>query len=102
MTKAEFVAKFAEITEFNKKSDAEKAVNGFLKVLTEALKAGEKVAFTGFGSFEVVETAARVGQNPQTREKIEIPATKKPKFTAGKVLKEAVKLNITITKKLVF
>jgi len=89
MTKAEFVAKLAEKSEL-KKSEAEKAVNAFLETVTEALKAGDKVVFTGFGSFEVTERAAKEGRNPSTGEKIQIKATKAPKFKAGKGLKDAV------------
>ena len=53
--------------------------------------AGEKVSFVGFGTFEVGERAARVGRNPQTGEEISIPASKLPKFKAGKAFKEAIK-----------
>jgi DNA-binding protein HU-beta len=83
------VAKLAEKTEL-KKSDAEKAVNAFLETVTETLKAGDKVIFTGFGSFEVTERAAKEGRNPSTGEKIQIKASKAPKFKAGKGLKDAV------------
>ncbi len=89
MTKAEFAAKIAEKTG-STKADAEKAVNAFLETITDALKAGEKVVFTGFGSFEVTERAAKEGRNPQTGETIHIKATKAPKFKAGKGLKDAV------------
>jgi len=89
MTKAEFVAKVAEKTEFTR-ADSEKAVNAFLETVTEALKAGDKVIFTGFGSFEVTERAAREGRNPSTGEKLQIKASKAPKFKAGKGLKDAV------------
>lgn len=89
MTKAEFVAKMAEKAEFTK-ADSEKAVNAFLETVTEALKAGDKVVFTGFGSFEVTERAAKEGRNPSTGAKIQIAACKVPKFKAGKGLKDAV------------
>ncbi len=89
MTKAEFVAKVTEKTG-STKADAEKAVNAFLETVTDALKASEKVVFTGFGSFEVTERAAKEGRNPQTGETIHIKATKAPKFKAGKGLKDAV------------
>jgi DNA-binding protein HU-beta len=89
MTKAEFVAKVAEKTEL-KKVDAEKVVNAFLETISEALKAGEKITFTGFGSFEVTERAAREARNPQTGEKMQLKASKAPKFKAGKGLKDAV------------
>jgi len=89
MTKAEFVSKVAEKTELTK-ADSEKAVNAFLETVTETLKSGDKVVFTGFGSFEVTERAAREGRNPSTGEKLQIKASKAPKFKAGKGLKDAV------------
>jgi DNA-binding protein HU-beta len=72
------------------KTDAEKALKAFTDAITDALKAGEKVALVGFGTFSVGERAARTGQNPQTGEKIDIPAAKSPKFKAGKALKDSV------------
>lgn len=89
MNKSELVEKVAEKADLEKK-DAEKAVNAFTEVIKEALKNGEKVQLIGFGNFEVVERAARPGRNPQTKEPIEIPASKAPKFKAGKALKDAV------------
>jgi len=89
MIKAEFIAKIAEKTG-STKADAEKSVNAFLETITEALKAGDKVAFTGFGSFEVTEREAREGRNPQTGATMQIKASKAPKFKAGKSLKDAV------------
>jgi DNA-binding protein HU-beta len=89
MTKTEFVAKIAEKTG-STKVDADKAVQAFLETVTDVLKAGDKVAFTGFGSFEVTERAAREGRNPQTGETMQIKACKAPKFKAGKTLKDAV------------
>lgn len=89
MTKAEFVANVAEKAGL-KKVDAEKAVNAFLETVSEGLKAGDKVAFTGFGSFEVTERAARDGRNPSTGEKMKIKASKVPKFRAGKALRDSI------------
>ena len=89
MTKAEFVGKLAEKAGLTK-ADAEKAVNAFLETVTETMKSGDKVAFAGFGSFEVTERAAREGRNPQTGEAMQIKASKAPKFKAGKGLKDAV------------
>ena len=89
MTKTEFVAKIAEKTG-STKVDADKAVQAFLETVTEALKAGDKVTFTGFGCFEVTEREAREGRNPQTGETMQIKASKAPKFKAGKGLKDAV------------
>jgi DNA-binding protein HU-beta len=72
------------------KTDAEKALKAFVDAVTEALKAGEKVALVGFGTFSVGERAARTGKNPQTGAQIKIAAAKSPKFKAGKALKDSV------------
>ncbi len=90
MTKAElvtFIAKEAGLT----KASAEKALEAFIKGVTEALSKGDKVTLVGFGTFYVAERAERKGRNPQTKEEIIIPAAKVPKFKPGKLLKEAVK-----------
>ncbi|TRO79485.1 HU family DNA-binding protein [Desulfuromonas acetexigens] len=89
MTKADLVNAMAEKAGLSK-TDAEKALKSFIDAVTEAMKAGEKVALVGFGTFSVGERAARTGQNPQTGKKIEIAAAKTPKFKAGKALKDAV------------
>ena len=89
MTKVELINAIAEKAGLSK-ADAEKALKAFTDSITEALKAGDKVALVGFGTFSVGERAARTGQNPQTGEKIEIKASKAPKFKAGKMLKDAV------------
>ena len=60
------------------------------KVVTEALRSGEEVQITGFGKFYVREQKAREGVNPQTKEKMRIPAQKVPAFSAGQGLKEAI------------
>lgn len=74
------------------KATAEKMLTSFTEVVTEALKSGQEVNISGFGSFSVSERAARMGVNPQNPEqKIQIAATKVPKFRAGKGLKEAVR-----------
>ena len=74
------------------KTDAEKAINAVVDVITEQLKAGNEVSITGFGNFSVSQRAARIGVNPQRpTEKIQIAATKVPKFKAGKGLKDAVR-----------
>lgn len=66
-------------------------LDAFTEEITSLLRKGEKVNITGFGIFKVADRKARMGINPKTGEKISIPASKKPKFTAGKALKEAVK-----------
>lgn len=89
MNKAELVAVVAEKTELSKK-DCEKAVNAALDSIKAVLAEGGKVQLVGFGSFEVKEREARVGRNPQTKEEIQIPASRVPVFKAGKALKDAV------------
>jgi len=89
VTKADLVNVMAEKAGLNK-TDAEKALKAFTDAVTDALKAGDKVALVGFGTFSVGERAARTGQNPQTGAKIDIPAAKTPKFKAGKALKDSV------------
>ncbi len=90
MNKTELIAAMAEKAEISKK-DAEKALTAFTNVVADTLVDGDKIAITGFGTFEVVKRAARTGRNPQTGETIEIAASKSPKFKAGKALKDAVK-----------
>ena len=74
------------------KMEAENLLQGFVEVVMEALKNGQEVNISGFGSFMVSNRTARMGVNPQNpTEKIQIPATKVPKFRAGKNLKDAVR-----------
>ncbi len=74
------------------KTTAEKMLHSFVEVVTEALKSGQEVNISGFGSFSVSNRSARMGVNPQNPEqKIQIAATKVPKFRAGKGLKDAVR-----------
>ena len=89
MNKTEFIAAVAEKAEISKK-DSEKALKAFVDVVTEQLKAGDKVQLVGFVTFEVSERAARVGRNPQTGKTMTIAACKAPKFKAGKALKDAI------------
>ncbi len=86
MTKAEFVAKIAEELEVPKTVAAE-TVEAFLKVTSDLLKAGDKITFPGFGTFEVSCRAARKGRNPKTGAELDIAASKSGKFSAGKNLK---------------
>ena len=89
MNKAELVAAIAESAGLSKK-DSEKALAAFVSVVTDELKKGEKVQLVGFGTFEVSNRPARTGRNPQTKKTITIPASKAPKFKAGKALKDTV------------
>ena len=86
MTKAEFVAAVSAELDIPKNVAAE-TVDAFIKVTTELLKAGDKITFPGFGTFEVASRAARTGRNPQTGAEIKIAASKSGKFSAGKNLK---------------
>lgn len=72
------------------KSEAQANVDAVLASITSALQSGEKVALTGFGTFEVRNRAARTARNPQTGETINVKASKAPAFKAGKSLKDAV------------
>jgi DNA-binding protein HU-beta len=89
MNKTELVSAIAEKTELSKK-DAESALKAFIDVVTDELTKGEKVQLVGFGTFEVSERAAREGINPLTKKPMSIPASKAPKFKAGRGLKDAV------------
>lgn len=89
MNKVELVAAMAEKAEMTK-VDTEKALKAFVDVVTEELKNGGKVQLVGFGTFEVAERSARIGRNPKDGSTIQIPASKAPKFKAGKSLKEVV------------
>ncbi len=89
MNKTELVAAMAEQAGVSKK-DAEKVLKAFTDVVESELKKGGKVQLVGFGTFEVSERAAREGRNPATRKPIKIPASKAPKFKAGKAFKDAL------------
>ena len=89
MNKAELVAAMAAKTELSKK-DAEAALKAFTEVVADELKKGNKIQLVGFGTFEVSERPAREGRNPQTGATMSIPASKAPKFKAGKALKDEI------------
>ena len=95
MNKTELVATIAEKAEISKK-DAERALNAFTDTVSDALREGDKIQLVGFGTFEVSERAERTGRNPQSGETMVIPASKIPKFKAGKALKDVInqKLNL--------
>ena len=90
MTKQEFVDKIADKSQLNKR-DAAKAVDAFIDTITETLRGGGDVSFTGFGKFSTSNRAARQGVNPRTGERVQIAASRVPKFSAGSQLKAAVK-----------
>lgn len=89
MNKTELVSAMAEASGLSKK-DAEKALKSFEEVITAELVKEGKVQLVGFGTFDVVNRAAREGRNPQTGEPMSIAASKAPRFKAGKALKDAV------------
>lgn len=89
MNKNELVTAVATATGLSK-ADAAKAVEGVFQSITDALKKGDEVRLVGFGTFNVAERAQSEGRNPRTGDKITIPASKLPKFRAGKGLKDSV------------
>lgn len=89
MNKAELVEAMAKKTAQTKKV-TEESLNALIDVVTETLTKGDKIQLVGFGTFEVMNRAARKGKNPQTGEELKIPASKAPKFKAGKALKDIV------------
>ncbi len=89
MNKSELVDAVAAATS-GTKADAQAHVDAVLDSITRALQRGDKVALTGFGTFEVRNRAARTARNPQTGATIYVQASKAPAFKAGKALKEAV------------
>jgi nucleoid DNA-binding protein len=89
MKKTELIEAIAQNADVPK-SQAQKHFDAFEEVVTEALKGGDEVQITGFGKFYVREQKAREGRNPQTGEKMRIPAQKVPTFSAGNSLKESV------------
>lgn len=88
--KAELAARIAEKMGATKKQGVE-WLDAFVDEVTKVMRSGDKVNITGFGIFKVADRKAREGINPRTGEKIHIAASKKPRFTAGKLLKEAIK-----------
>jgi len=89
MNKEELVTALAEKTEFSK-VDAKKFLDGYIEVVTKALKKGHTIQLVGFLTLSVVSKPARKGRNPRTGKEISIAASKAVKFAAGKQLKEAV------------
>ena len=90
MTKTEFVDQVAAKSELGK-GEAAKAVDAVLDTIEDTLQRGGEVTFSGFGKFSVAERGAREGRNPQTGERMQIAATRVPRFQAGSGLKKAVK-----------
>jgi DNA-binding protein HU-beta len=89
MTKAELTESVASKVDLPR-AIAERAVNTLFDDIVAALKRGDKVNISGFGTFAVAERKARTGRNPKTGETIEIAASRAPKFKPGKTLKDAL------------
>lgn len=89
MNRTELISAMSENANMTK-VDTEKALKAFIDTVTEELKNGGKVQLVGFGTFEIVGRAERQGRNPKTGETITIPASKSPKFKAGRSLKDIV------------
>jgi DNA-binding protein HU-beta len=90
MTKTELIEKIASGAKITK-ADAARSLDAMIDAIKTTLKKGKKLTLVGFGTFSVSKRKARKGRNPRTGEVIKIAATKVPKFTAGKALKDAVK-----------
>jgi DNA-binding protein HU-beta len=90
VTKSEFVDHVAQRANLSKK-EAGDAVDAVIATIEDTLKRGSEVNFTGFGKFHVADRGARQGVHPQTKQPIQIPASRVPRFTAGSGLKSAVK-----------
>lgn len=91
MTKDGLVEAVMKAAGMETKASAQRAVEAVFDSITKTMGHGEDVAISGFGTFRVAKSAARQGRNPKTGETISIPASVKPKFRAGKALKDAVK-----------
>lgn len=89
MNKAELITAMSEKAELSKK-ETETALKAFIEVVSGEMEKGEKIQLVGFGTFDVSERAAREGRNPKTGEAMSIPASKVPRFKAGKALKDTV------------
>ena len=90
MTKSEFIDTVADRADLSRKQAAD-VVDAVLDTITDTLKRGSDVTFSGFGKFHVAERGARQGVNPRTGERMQIAASRVPRFTAGSGLKGAVK-----------
>jgi len=90
VTKSELVDQVADRAELTRQ-DAARAVEAVLATVEDALRRGSEITLSGFGKFHVGQRGARQGVNPRTGERIQIAATRIPRFTAGSGLKSAVK-----------
>jgi len=90
MNKAQLIDAIAAESELSK-TDSKKALDAFVKAVSEALKKDDKIALVGFGSFSTSTRSARTGRNPQTGKEIKIAAKKVVRFKAGSELNDSVK-----------
>ncbi len=90
MTKEALISKVSEEVNIPKQ-DVKETLESILNQIIHGVQSGDKINFIGFGSFSVTETKARKGRNPKTGEEINLPASKRVKFTPGSNFKEAVK-----------
>jgi DNA-binding protein HU-beta len=91
VTKSEFVDAVSDRVDGLSRKQATDVVDAVLETITDTLQRGSDVTFSGFGKFHVAERGAREGVNPRTGERMQIPASKVPRFTAGSGLKNAIK-----------
>src|ERR1044072_9019973 len=89
MTKADLVEEVSKVTELTRK-DSEVIVDTLFESVIKALKGGDKLEVRGFGSFRVRQRTARVGRNPKTGDKVEVPAKRVPYFKPSKELKDLI------------
>jgi integration host factor subunit beta len=87
LTKADLVEEVARVTQLTKKQ-AESIVNLVFQTIVESLRSGRKIELRGFGSFRIRNRGARIGRNPKTGERVEVPPKRIPYFKPGKELKE--------------
>jgi len=95
MTKSELIARLAERNPRLVARDADEAVNTMLDAMTEALAGGQRIEIRGFGSFALNYRPPRVGRNPKSGDRVQVPAKHVPHFKAGKELRERVDGNDT-------
>ena len=91
MTKADLIASVQAKAGLSSKAKADEILKAFIETITETLDKGDAVSLSGFGTFKIVERAARTGRNPSTGMEIKIPATKVAKFSDSKILKNTLK-----------
>lgn len=89
MNKTDLIAAVAEKTGMSKKQTGE-IIDATISTLTDALKTGQDITLSGFGTFNSVTRAPRIGRNPHTGEAVDIPACRKARFKPGKMLKDAL------------